>query len=519
MNLSCPCDHTCNILELLHAIAESLDSGLDLEQMLPPVLERMARHLSLERGTLTLFRRDQGEVLVELAYGLSPAQQEMGKYRVGEGITGKVAATGKSVLVPRVCDEPEFLNRTLARENLEDLAFLCVPVLRQGLVVGTLAADRRVDASTNLQEDLGLLEIIAFMISEVAAVHLLEREKVGEEAVHLREENARLRAELAGRYQPPNLVGSTPVMRQAYDLIARVGPSTTTVLLLGESGVGKELVADALHDLSPRSKGPLIKFNCAALPESVVESELFGHARGAFTGAVANRKGRFELADGGTVFLDEVGELSLSVQAKLLRVLQEREVEPLGSGLTLKVDVRILAATNRNLEAMVKEGTFREDLYYRLNVFPIVLPPLRARKADIPALVDHFVGRFSAEHQKKAVRVSTPAIDMLMQYHWPGNVRELANCIERAVLLAEDGVIRSYHLPPTLQTAATSGTPLKGDMQSALAALEKEFIIEALKAEHGNAAAAARRLSLTERILGLRLKQHGIDARRYRLGS
>jgi len=187
MKLPCPCDHTCSILELLHAIAEGLDSGLDLDQMLPPVLERMARDLSLERGTLTLFRRDQGEVLVELAYGLSPAQQAQGKYRVGEGITGKVAATGKSVLVPRVCDEPEFLNRTLSRENLEDLAFLCAPVLRQGRVVGTLAADRRGSSGAALEEDLGVLEIVAFMISEVVAIHLLEREKAGEEAIHLRE--------------------------------------------------------------------------------------------------------------------------------------------------------------------------------------------------------------------------------------------------------------------------------------------------------------------------------------------
>lgn len=512
----CPCPHTCNVLGLIHDIADALDGGHSLEQALAPALERMAEHLRLERGTLTLFRRDQGEVLVELAYGLSPEQLVKGKYRVGEGITGRVAATGKPVLVPRVCDEPEFLNRTLAREDLQDLAFLCVPVQRQGRVVGTLSADRRISDGADLDEHLHILEIIAFQIAEAAAIHLLEQEKAGEEAGRLREDNQRLRAELAELSSPASMVGSTPAMRRLYGLIARVAPGPTTVLILGESGVGKERVADALHRHSPRKDGPLVKFNCAALPESVVESELFGHAKGAFTGAIGDRKGKFEAAHGGTVFLDEVGELSLSVQAKLLRVLQEKEVEPLGSNAVIKVDVRILAATNRDLDALIKDGRFREDLYYRLAVFPIVVPPLRSRKSDIPALVDHFVEHFAKEHGRKAVRVSTPAIDMFMQYHWPGNVRELSNVVERAVLLAEDGVVRGHHLPPTLQTAVASGTALPTGMQGALDALEKEYILEALKTAQGNAAAAARTLGMTERVLGLRLRKHKIEPRLYK---
>jgi len=511
----CPCPHTCNVLNLVHDIADALDAGGSLEQALAPALERMAQHLCLERGTLTLFRRDQGEVLVELAYGLSPEQLGKGKYRVGEGITGRVAATGKPVLVPRVCDEPEFLNRTLAREDLQGLAFLCVPVQRQGRVVGTLSADRRTGDRADLAEHLQILEIIAAMIAETVAIHLLEQEKLGEEGARLREDNQRLRAELAELSSPAAMVGSNPAMRRVYALIGRVAAGPTTVLILGESGVGKERVADALHQASGR-RGPLVKFNCAALPENLVESELFGHTKGAFTGAVADRKGRFEQADGGTLFLDEVGELTPAVQAKLLRVLQEREVEPVGASGPVKVNVRIIAATNRDIGAMIKEGRFREDLYYRLAVFPIVVPPLRTRKSDIPALVDHFVGHFAKEHQRNAVRVSTPAIDMLMQYHWPGNVRELGNVIERSVLMSEDGVLRSHHLPPTLQTAGASGTALAEGMEAALAALEREYIVEALKAAQGNAAAAARELGLTERVLGLRLRKHKIQLRAFK---
>lgn len=301
-----------------------------------------------------------------------------------------------------------------------------------------------------------------------------------------------------------------------YDLIANVCKSDATVLITGESGVGKELVAHAIHYNSHRAGRPFVKVNCAALPETLIESELFGHEMGAFTGAVRERKGRFELAAGGTIFLDEIGDFSPSTQIKLLRVLQEREFERVGGSRTIKTDVRIVAATNRDLDALILEAKFRQDLYYRLNVFSIHVPPLRERKTDIPLLADYFVEKYSKLNRKKIQRISTPAIDMLMSYHWPGNVRELENCIERAVLLSEDEVIHGHHLPPTLQTAEATGTTHSGTLQEELDKVERELILDALKSSRGNMAKAARQLGLTERLMGLRVRKHDVDFRRFR---
>jgi Nif-specific regulatory protein len=295
-----------------------------------------------------------------------------------------------------------------------------------------------------------------------------------------------------------------------------VAPSGTTVLIRGESGTGKELVAHAIHYGSPRADRPLIKVSCGALPEALVESELFGYEPGAFTDARAQKKGRFELADGGTLFLDEVGELTPSTQVKLLRALQEREFERLGGVKPIKVNVRLIAATNKDLEAAVQQGVFREDLYYRLNVFSVYLPPLRERKPDIPLLADHFVEKYAARETKDVRRIATTAIDMLMSYHWPGNVRELENCIERAVLVCEGGVIHGHHLPPTLQTAEVSGTMPRLGLSAAVAAYEKDMILDALKTARGNRARAARLLDSTERIVGYKVHKYSIDEDRFK---
>jgi Nif-specific regulatory protein len=305
-------------------------------------------------------------------------------------------------------------------------------------------------------------------------------------------------------------------MQAVYDLIANVAKSDTTVLIRGESGVGKELVAHAIHYNSRRASRAFIKVNCAALPETLIESELFGHEKGAFTGAIYTRKGRFELAAGGTIFLDEVGDFSPSTQIKLLRVLQEKEFERVGGTETIKTDVRVLAATNRDVEKLIAGGQFRQDLYYRLNVFTIHVPLLRDRKTDIPLLADFFVEKYSRLNHKDIQRISTSAIDMLMSYHWPGNVRELENCIERAVVVSNDQVIHGHHLPPTLQTAEATGTAHQGSLQEALDELERELLLDALKSSRGNMAKAARSLGLSERLMGLRVHKHGIEAKRFR---
>lgn len=504
-------------LLLLFEISQILDRSMDLREVAGPVLDAIAQHMGMLRGTLTLLNRASGEIIIEAAHGLSESQKELGRYKPGEGVTGMVVESGKPAVVPHISDEPLFLDRTRSREGLrkEDISFICVPVKLGSHVMGALSADRLFEEGISLDEDVRLLSIISSMIAQ--AVKL--RQSVEEERHRLLEENQRLQNQLKERFRPANIVGNSKVMQIVYDLIAQVTKSDTTVLIRGESGTGKELVAQAIHFNSLRASKPFIKVNCGALPESVVESELFGHEKGAFTGAIATRKGRFELAHGGTIFLDEVGDLSPSTQIKLLRVLQEKEIERVGGSATIRTDVRVIAATNRNLEDLIEHGEFRQDLYYRLNVFPIHIPPLRERRTDIPLLADFFVERYSKANHKNILRVATQAIDMLMAYHWPGNVRELENCIERAVLLSSDSVIHGHHLPPTLQTAEASGTWMKGTLDSTLEAVERDLLIDAIKTARGNKAKAARALGISERVMGLRVKKYGIEPRRFRTVS
>jgi Nif-specific regulatory protein len=501
-------------LSLLFEISQALDSSLDLRNVVEPVLEAITRSLGMKFATLTLLNRQTGEIAIEAAHGLSAAQRLQGKYRLGEGITGKVIATGKASIVPKISEEAHFLNRTRARQtdNGEDLSFVCVPIKLGREVVGALSADRPVASLSYLQEEARILSIIASLIAQ--AVRL--RRSAQEERERLVEENLRLQDELKDGFRPPNIIGNSKAMQSVYELIAQVSTSNTSVLLRGETGVGKELVAHAIHHASRRATKPFIKVNCAALPIGVIESELFGHEKGAFTGAVESRKGRFELAQGGTLFLDEIGDFSPAMQIKLLRVLQEREFERVGGTATLKTDVRLIAATNRNLEKLIENGQFREDLYYRLNVFPVHVPPLRKRGTDILLLADHFVERYSKQNNRKVARISTTASNMLTAYDWPGNVRELENCIERAVLLTDEEAIHGHHLPPSLRTAESRWTDPRETLATALEAVEKELIIEALKSSYGKIAPAAASLGITERIMGLRLRRYRIEPKMFR---
>jgi Nif-specific regulatory protein len=497
-------------INLLFEISRTLDMSIDLKDVLGPVLEKMAHHMSMLRGTITILDRKTGEIFVDEAYGLSESQKERGRYKIGEGVTGMVVRTGKPAVVPRVSREPLFLDRTGARTGpqKQDVSFICVPIMLENEVIGTLSADRLFEEAVSYDEDIRLLSIIASMIAQAVTIRQSAQEII--------EENIRLKEELKDRYRPKNIIGNSKGMQEVYRLIAQVAGTSTTVLIRGESGTGKELVAHAIHAESGRSDRPFIKVNCSALPEGVIESELFGHEKGAFTGANQTKKGRFELAHEGTIFLDEVGDLTPAVQIKLLRVIQEREFERVGGMDTISTDVRIIAATHRDLERLIGEDRFREDLYFRLNVFPIRVPPLRERPDDILLLADHFVEKYSARHHKRIRRISTPAIDMMMAYHWPGNVRELENTIERAVLLSDEGVIHGRNLPPTLQTAEASGTGPHGGLLDAVSGFERDMILDALKSARGNRAEAARILGISERLMGLRVAKYEIDPRRFR---
>jgi Nif-specific regulatory protein len=479
----------------------------------------------LNRGMVTLLDRATGVLKVEEAFGLNAEEKRRGVYRLGEGLVGRVFETGSPIVVPNLAAEPRFLNRAVNRrhEDMEGLSFYCVPIRSRGSVIGTLSAERRItdeDPARRMARDRALLEKISLIIADSAK--LRERIMEKQSRLHHGEEAAGSTGDSAdwvrgGRIAAESgIIGTSSSMREVYAMLTQVAPSDATVLITGESGTGKELVAAELHRLSKRAAGPLVKVNCAALPESIVESELFGHEKGAFTGATAQRKGRFELAHSGTIFLDEIGDLSSQIQVKLLRVLQERELERVGGTSTIKVDVRLVAATNRNLEDEVKAGRFREDLYYRLNVFPLRIPPLRERKSDIMLLADHFAGKYGEKNGKLIRRISAPAIDLLISHSWPGNVRELENCIERAVILSNDEVIHAYNLPPSLHSAASSNTAPNTTLEAALSRLEKEMILEALKLADGNMASAARSLGISERQMGLRVHHYGINWRLYR---
>jgi len=502
-------------LEILYQISQAMSHQHGITDLLDTVLDILENELGLSRGTLTMRRADSDIFDIEASRGLSERERRRGSYKLGDGITGMVAQSGKPELVPDISKNLNFLNRTKTRTTGKT-AFLCVPIIHRKSVIGTISIDRPTAAVEELQEDLNFINLVADLLAEgVSRI----REDI-EERQSLEAENRKLRQELGDRYRPSNIIGNCNGMRAVYDQIAQVSDSTATVLIRGASGTGKELVAHAIHFNSPRRNNALVCVNCAALPENLIESELFGHEKGAFTGAAQQHRGRFELANGGTIFLDEIGDISISVQVRLLRVLQERTFERVGGTRPINVNVRVIAATSVDLEKAISENRFREDLYYRLNVFPIILPRLRDRRSDIILLADHFVTKYNKAYGKSIKRISSAAINMMMSYHWPGNVRELENCIERAVLTSNDDVVHAYSLPPSLQTEGQTRTaliPVEGvSLKDMVNSYEREVLIDALKKYRGSAAAAARHLQTTPRILNYRIKHLGIDRSRYR---
>lgn len=494
-------------VKVLVDIGDALSSSLDMASTLNSILKVISDSLEMERGTITLVEPRTGELHIEVAHGLTKEEKERGRYKIGEGITGKVVESGQPMVIPDIEAEPLFLNRTRARKNLEKrkFAFLCVPIKVGNKVIGALSVDHLFKGDISYEEDIKLLTIIASMVGQAVKIReLAEKDKQAVVA-----ENIKLREQIKGKYKFGNIIYTSLLMETVLEAAQQVAQTQATVLLFGESGTGKELVASAIHFASPRSDKLMVKVACAALPENLLESELFGYERGAFTGASERKIGRFEMANGGTLFLDEIGDLTLSTQVKLLRVLQEKEFERLGGTHSVKTDVRIICATHRDLGKMVKEGKFREDLYYRINVFPITLPPLRERKEDLPLLVAHFTHKFNKENKKNIDGINRAALDMLMAYNWPGNVRELENVIERAVIICQKDLIGPRDLPGNLSLPEVEVKAEGATLPQIVESIEKQKIEEALE-KYKTQRKAAKALGITERMLGYKISKYHI---------
>jgi Nif-specific regulatory protein len=528
-------------LSLLTRMGEALGTALDPDSFFEETMNVLASELGMIRGTVVLLDRTLGKLRIVAAHGLSSAERARGEYEIGEGVTGHVVKTGLPEAVPDISKDARFLNRTSARQadSAWPIAFICVPLKVDNETVGALSVDRPFAVESTLDKDLRLLSIVASLASQVLKINrLLQVEK---DEILVRDEQ--MVRELRSRYRLENLIGQSKSIQQVLAIAATAAKSNAPILISGETGTGKELVANVIHYNSPRSKGPLVKVNCGALPETLLESELFGHVKGAFTGAIQNRKGRFELAHQGTLFLDEVSEMSPHLQVKLLRVLQEGEFEPVGGAQTIRVDVRVVAATNTDLKEAIRRGQFRQDLYYRLNVVPIHLPPLRERREDIPMLVDHFLEKYNQENGKTVTKISREVLDHLLAYSWPGNVRELENCIEHAVVMSPGNTLSASLLPAEVLAGAPGGKSQKGtiagrpfDPQSVegelqmlldryyktaedaagaregLHGLIERLIISRALAEGMSRRTLAAKLGLSRTTLHKRLREYGIDS-------
>ncbi len=491
--------------ETLNEISTLLNENIEFNTLMSKVLEILANKLGMQRGIISIYRQDLEEIHVDVTYGI-PEKKDKIFYRLGEGITGKVVATGRPIAIPHLDNEPLFLDRSGARKEFDrsELAFICVPIKYGYEIVGALSVDR-VAEEADLKIEVVFLQIVANILASKVYIRRIQ------------EDNYKLK-ETIKRHSPiGTIVGNSEIMREVAYLIAQVADTDSTVLITGETGTGKGLVASEIHYMSRRSNEPFIKVNCGAIPENLMESELFGHERGAFTGAIERKIGKFETANNGTIFLDEIGEIPPALQVKLLRVLEDKRFERIGGNKTIYSNVRVIAATNRNLEKEIKDNNFRADLYYRLNVFPIHLPPLRERGSDIILLADFFVQNISKQLKKSIKGIDNSVMELLLSYNWPGNVRELQNCIERAILMNRDGIIKPLDLPPSLQAGEISfDKKYKGNFDSLVSSYEKALIIDALRECKGNQTKASEILGTTKRIIQYKIKKYGINYQKFR---
>jgi len=516
-----------NELEILYAVSQVLSRPLEMRQTFSDILNLLHDQGGYVHGLITLDDGESGTLMVRALHKDPMGAEDTVSYKPGEGVIGKIVESGETMLLPRIADEPAFLHKLGLFES--ELPFIGAPIIGEdGKVAGVLAVQPPAERAL-LGERSRFLEMIANLISQTVRMHT----KVRQEQEVIKDERDTLRRRVRNQHGFDSIVGHTPIMRQVFEQVRLVSKWNTTVLIRGESGTGKELIANAIHYNSPRASAPFVKLNCAALPENLLESEMFGHEKGAFTGATQQRKGRFEAADGGTLFLDEIGEISGLFQSKLLRVLQEGEFERVGGSETLKVDVRVIAATNKDLEGGVSEGTFREDLYYRLNVMPIRTPPLRERAEDIPDLARFMVEKISRA-QKRELSIDDDAIRILMRHSWPGNVRELENSLERAAIMSETGVIDERAvilaglqdrivpspgldappppsmMPPSMKSQAAATVDLNDPNLS-----ERERVIAALEQAGWVQAKAARLLNMTPRQIAYRVQTLNIEVKQF----
>ncbi|PJZ71121.1 transcriptional regulator [Leptospira perolatii] len=460
------------IQQVLIDISRTVTSTLNLREIFGDIMDRLDKSLNLERGSIVLFDSEKGILKLEAASGLTAEEMEKGIYLPGEGVTGRVYESGEAVIIESIANDENFLNRlgnaAHFKNNPESVSFLAAPIKSDTDVLGVVSVFFVHKKYVDLKTYLDFLQVVASIIYQAIRIQKL----IDEEKREISRENVLLKRELKNKYKFGSLIGKSKAMEKLFEMIQLVSDSRASVLITGESGTGKEMIASAIHYNSSRADKPFIKINCAAIPENLLESELFGHKKGSFTGAVADKKGKFEMADTGTIFLDEIGEMDLNLQSKLLRVLQEKEIEAVGSTKPKKIDVRIIAATNANLEELISQKLFRPDLFYRLNVVNMVTPPLRERTEDIPLLINHFISKYTGENSKKIKGITREAHKLLMSYGWPGNVRELENVIERAVVLSQSDMLDIQDF------SEISGRILYGDETEQIEAGDTEGAVE-----------------------------------------
>ena len=493
-------------VSLINEVGKIFSKGLNFEESLAELLKVLYSFWDVRHSFIALYQKDKDVLKIVQSFGMYPEEIEKGIFKSGEGIIGRVYKHGIPVVLSDL-REKTYLNKTGLRNRLDpDEWFIAVPIKIGGEIIGVLAVFKHFLTQESVEKGLDLLQILSTMIGMFYKLN----EKLALERQDWEEEKKALTQVLEEKYNIEGIVGCSPSIKNLVNLIKKIATTDITVLITGESGTGKSLVAKAIHFLSHRKDKPFITINCSAIPETLLEAELFGYEKGAFSGAYTSKKGKFELANGGTLFLDEIGDLPLSLQPKLLRVLQEKEIEKLGSEETIQIDVRIIAATNKNLEELIKQGLFREDLYYGISVLPIHIPPLRERKEDIPILVEHFLNIFNQRYRKN-IKIEPGALQLMINYPWYGNVRELANTLERLVIL-KDKDITPRDLPSYILTEQKEYTTKK--IPELVENTEKEAILKALEKTGYVKSRAAKLLGYTLRQLDYRIKKYHIEIKK-----